>query len=338
MNAPSPSRFETARQKDIVASIVRAAIAVAAQAEVPDDDGITSLVVRGAVSPTSRADAAAFGHIAYAFVSSLTPVSAAAAVFARSTQCTFDGAVQIVVPALTLPHAAFVGEGAPIPVSSASTSQGAVLDPHKLATIVPLSGEMVRNSNAEQLVRQVLIENTGASLDAALFNANAATALSPAGILAGITPITAASTGTPLEKMAADVGAIAQAIAQVAGSNGGAIIVAAPREAVMLSMMAEESFIWPVRMSAAIPAGTVIGIAAAGLATAVDVPRIESSQEVALHMEDTTPLALVSAGGVVAAPIRSAFQTDSIALRLVLPATWALRSNKTVAWVQGAGW
>ena len=45
--------------------------------------------------------------------------------------------------------------------------------------------------------------------------------------------------------------------------------MASPAQAVALSMTAEESFLWPILMSAALPAGTVIGIAAAGLATAV---------------------------------------------------------------------
>ena len=110
--------------------------------------------------------------------------------------------------------------------------------------------------------------------------------------------------------------------------------MAAPAQAVALSMTAEESFLWPVLMSTALPAGTVIGIAAAGLATAVDAPRIEAGTEVTLHMNDA-PEELVSAGGVLAAPIRSAFQTD---LRFMLPATWSRRSSKAVAWVQGAGW
>ena len=50
------------------------------------------------------------------------------------------------------------------------------------------------------------------------------------------------------------------------------------------------------------------------------------------------PNELVSVGGALAAPIRSAFQTYSIALRFILPATWARRSSSAVAWIQGAGW
>jgi hypothetical protein len=335
MNAP----FTASAREGVVASIVRACIEVARGASDCPSDRLADLIIhRSAVSPTSRTDAAALALVAVKFVASLTPVSAAAAVIARSVQISFDGAAQIAVPSLSLPNAAFISESAAIPVVMGVTSGGSVLLPAKLATIVSLSGEMVRNSAAEALVRQVLVENVGASLDAALFNANAAVpGTSPAGILNGITPITAAASGTPTEKMVADIGAIAQVIAQVAGSNGGAIIVAAPREAVMLSMLAEESFIWPIFMSAALPAGTVIGIAAAGLATAIDAPRIESSSEVTLHMDDA-PGELVSTGGALAHPVRSAFQTDSTALRFILPATWARRSNKAVAWVQGAQW
>jgi hypothetical protein len=301
-------------------------------------DPVLRDLVRSAVAPTSRADAAAFAHIAMQFVASLTPVSAAAAVISRSMKLSFDGAATISIPSMSLPDAAWIGEGQPIPVVIGTTTPGPTVDPYKLATIIPLTGEMVRNTNAENLVRQVLSENVGATLDAALFsNAAAIAGVSPAGILNGIAPLAAAAAGTPTEKMVADLGSIAEAIAQAAGSNGGAVIVAAPKEAVMLSLLAE-SLLWPVFMSAALPVGTVIGIVAAGLATVVDVPRIEASSEVALHMEDANPLALVSAGGVVAAPIRSAFQTDSIALRFILRATWARRSSSAVAWVQGAGW
>ena len=180
-------------------------------------------------------------------------------------------------------------------------------------------------------MRLVLAENVSASLDAALFNANAAVpGTSPAGILNGITPITASAAGTPLERMAEDIGAIAEVIAQAAGSNGGAVIVAAPAQAVVLSMMAEEK----------LPVGNFNVRRTAGRHR--DRHRRRGTgdggrrtQERGRHRGyaslDDAPEEIVGAGGVLAAPIRSAFQTD---LRFILPA----RSSKAVAWVQGAGW
>jgi hypothetical protein len=40
----------------------------------------------------------------------------------------------------------------------------------------------------------------------------------------------------------------------------------------------------------------------------------------------------------VAAPQRSLFQTDSLALRMVLPLNWLQRRAGTVAWVQNVTW
>ena len=64
----------------------------------------------------------------------------------------------------------------------------------------PNTGEMIRNSNAETLVRQVLIESVGPTIDKQLFSANAARA-GPAGLLngiSGLTPTAAGAKGEPL--------------------------------------------------------------------------------------------------------------------------------------------
>ena len=198
MNAPA--RAASARE-GAVASIVRACLEVARGVSDYPEDRLANLIIhRSAMTPTSRADAAALALVAVKFVASLTPVTAAAAVIARSLQLSFDGAAQITVPSLSLPNV--ISESAAIPVVMGTTSPGAAISPAKLATIVPLTGEMVRNSNAEAMVTQVLSENVGATLDAALLNANAAVpGTSPAGILNGITPITASAAGTPLERM-----------------------------------------------------------------------------------------------------------------------------------------
>jgi hypothetical protein len=56
-------------------------------------------------------------------------------------------------------------------------------------------------------------------------------------------------------------------------------------------------------------------------------------------MESTSPQPIGSVGSppTVAAPTRSAFQTDTILIRLIMPAAWALRAP-AVAWVQGVTW
>jgi hypothetical protein len=56
-----------------------------------------------------------------------------------------------------------------------------------MAVITSLSGEMLRGSNSEAIVRQVLLDNVGPALDAAMFSDTAAvTEERPAGLLNGI--------------------------------------------------------------------------------------------------------------------------------------------------------
>jgi hypothetical protein len=56
-----------------------------------------------------------------------------------------------------------------------------------------------------------------------------------------------------------------------------------------------------------------------------------------LHMESVAA-ELVSSPGSVAAPQRSLFQTDSHAIRFILPPSWALRSGSAVAFCQSVKW
>jgi hypothetical protein len=90
-------------------------------------------------------------------------------------------------------------------------------------------------------------------------------------------------------------------------------------------------------MSPALPAGTVIGLVPAGLAVAVEAPRIEAASNTLVHMADPAD-PIVDGAGVLGAPVRSVFETDSIALRLIMPVSWAARSPSVVAWVQGTKW
>jgi hypothetical protein len=112
-----------------------------------------------ASTPATLAGTQALAQIAWQFVASLVPVSAAAAVLARSLQLAFDGAAQLNVPGLTLPYAAWVPEASAIPVDQGTSTPGATVTPAKLALLVPLTRETIDHSNAEQMVRQVLAES-----------------------------------------------------------------------------------------------------------------------------------------------------------------------------------
>jgi hypothetical protein len=40
----------------------------------------------------------------------------------------------------------------------------------------------------------------------------------------------------------------------------------------------------------------------------------------------------------VAFPAKSMFQTDMLALRMIMPLTWAIRRTGTIAWLTGVTW
>jgi hypothetical protein len=297
------------------------------------NDRTAELLTRSATAPTTLANTAALQSVAMHFVASLVPVSAAAAVISRSLQLTFDHVARISVPALTLPDAAWLGESTAIPVVAGTTSPGALLDPYKLATLVVLTGEMIRNSNAEAMVRQVLIESISPILDAALFSANAALpGVRPAGILSGISPLTPSSATSPIDAMISDIASIATALAPVAGGRS-PLVVAAPAQAVALLMRSPRE-LWQVIPCAALPAKTVIGIVPAAIATAISSPRIEASNTAMVEM-DTAPTGDPT---TATCPTISLFQSDEVGLRFILPSSWARRSASAVAWLNNVAW
>jgi hypothetical protein len=301
------------------------------------DDRAIELVLRAATAPATLAGNPALAHIAVAFLDTLVPVSAGADLLSRGVGLNFNGAASIKAPAISIPVADFVAEGAPIPVVQSVTSAGPTLTPHKLAVITSLTGEMIRNSNAETLVRQVLIESTGPAIDKVLFSANAAATDRPAGLLNGIAALTPAAAGEKAQVIVDDLQALALAIAPVAG-NGNIVLVASPDAAVALRLRLPQTVEWPVLTTNSLAARTVIMVAANAVISAVEgTPQIDASQEASLH-RDTAPADIVSAGGVVATPVGTLYQTDSVGLRLRWPISWALRSSAGLAWMTSVNW
>jgi hypothetical protein len=193
----------------------------------------------------------------------------------------------------------------------------------------------LRSTNAELLVRTALLASVGPSLDLALFSSAAGVpGVSPPGIMHGVTSLTP-TTGGGLAAMVGDVAALADGVASVAG-NGGIVLIAAVKQSVALQMLPPGGCPYPVFASSVFPAGMVIAVAPMALATIVAAPAIEASQSAAIHEFD--PAApIVDIGGVAAHPVRSMFQTDSVALRFKLPCSWAMR-GPGVAFVAPTTW
>jgi Phage capsid family len=332
MNArPIPLRpdFNAARDND-VRSLCRAVIRTATTV-------LSGHTRRAAVSPLTT-DTANLGQTTAAFVSTLVGYSAGADLLERGLALQFANATKISLPAITPGEANWIGEGQPFPVQQFSTAPGATLELFKLGCICALTGEMVRGSNAQAIVRQALLDSLRPALDKALFSTAAGVAdLRPPGLLNGIAALTPSAATAPLDAMVADLGALAAAVGPVAGKSS-IVFITAPAQAVAIGLRSAATFAYGVLPSSYVAAKTVIAVAGNALASAVGgEPNIDISQEGIAHME-TAPQPIVTPAGTIATPVASFFQTDSAALKCRWPISWALRDARGVAWLQNVLW
>ncbi len=260
--------------------------------------------------------------------------SAAAQLFAKATVLTFDGAGAISVPGFVMNfgNKGFVIEGQPIPVRQASLTSPDQLKPTKAAAIFVLTREMIESSNAERLIADVAMRTLGRAIDEVLFDANAADAARPRGLRQGVAAITPVTTGgSSWENAVADFGKLADAVAPVAGAGDLAFIGSAGRA------LKTNIYLQGAPGAQAYGSGAVINdflcVAVAGLIAALGDPAVESSKAATVHMDDTPNVDISSAG-------RSAgmWQTDSIAIKLRMPVSWAVRDPRGFAWMTPTGW
>jgi hypothetical protein len=338
-------RVEARFQRDPSRALARAAIAharcalhrsmrpdeYAAQAWGFDPD--TALLLRAATTPTSMTNASALVRVLVAILPALAPQSAAAELFNIAPKLQFGPeASSFVVPGVIPPNGAFVGEGLPKPVGQ-GLSSGPTMAPAKIASIVVASAELLAQAAPEELIRQMLAESAGPALDAAVFSAAAGSTVRPPGLLNGIAATPDASpSGTTYDALLADLGALAAAVGGVAG-NGGITFVAAIPQAVTAKLSVQPIPDYRIFASSAIAAGTVIAIANNAIASAIGVPGFETSTQAALQMDDAASGSLLAAG-----PVSSMFQTNNVALKMVLPASWVRRSASGVAYMTGVSW
>jgi hypothetical protein len=306
------------------------------------DDVPTDIILRAAADPASITNATWAGALAAQAVddaiAAIAVLSAGAALIARGTKVSFDGYASIRIPGRVFdPNnaGAWVGEGQPIPARNLAVT-GAVLSPRKLAVIATLTREVADSSNVEAVARAAISESTAVALDAAMFSADPDDGVKPAGLLHGVTAITATA-GGGATALAGDVGNL---LAALAGNGAGVapVFVAAPQQAGAIRIWAGAKFDYPVSASAALAKGTVIAIEASALASAFSpVPEFSSCIQGVLH-EDTVPLHIVDGSGTPAQGVRSLWQTDVIALRMVLRASYGMRGTGLVQMIQNVTW
>jgi hypothetical protein len=206
----------------------------------------------------------------------------------------------------------------------------------------------------EGLLREAIQQDTTVAVDSVLIDANPATVVRPAGLLNGVGGLTATA-GGGIAAIVGDIKALVGAIvASTYGNLRSPVWLMNPGDLLSASLLtAANTGIFPFRDeirggtlntipiidSATIPSKTMILVDAGDfVVVGGGAPRIEMSDQATLHMEDTTPLELVASPSTVAAPQRSLFQTDSLALRMVLPLNWVQRRAGTVAWTSNVSW
>jgi hypothetical protein len=294
------------------------------------------ILARAASSPAVLTNTSWAGALAAVAVDdaimAMSTLSAAADLIGRGTKVDLTGIAHLTVPGrVTSVSAAgqWVHEGSAIPVRSQSITTGAVLEPRKLAVIATMSAELAASSNVEQVVRALLLESSALALDAAIFSTNVDDGAHPAGILAGVAPLTATAGGGLLAfdgDMKLLIGALA---ANGAGRNP--VIVCAPQQAVATKILAGPRFDIPVLPSSALAAGVVIAVEQSSFVSGFSaIPEFETSGTSLLVMEDTTP----SDWG---ASMKSLYQADLFALKMILRAAWGLRAPHA-AWLQNVTW
>lgn len=272
----------------------------------------------------------------------------------------YDGNAGIPMPSFTSGTLAggFIAEGSPIPVKQGTTTSQTLL-PYKMAVISSFTKELARRSTPtiEGLIRQAILDDTRDALDAALLNNVAVGATRPAGFqnaaATGAGNINAASGTGDMADVLADVRALnSRMVAAKAGRVGAWIMSPARKLALEFAMTPLGQPAFP-SVSSGVFAGApiletdqiadtiVIAVAQTAIAFGNDYsPIFDVSDQATLHFEDTTPLAISTTGSpnTVAAPVRSLFQTDCVAVKMTMGLGWKLVRPGGIQVVTAVAW
>lgn len=260
---------------------------------------------------------------------------------------------------------AFVGEGQPIPVRRGNFGS-ITLVPHKMGVISTFTREMAQQSTPqiEAIIRQGITEDTALAIDTALLDAVAGDTIRPAGLLNGVTPLTATAGGG----IAAITGDLAKLIGPYTTANAasGIVFLINPAKVFSLQWASTAVGLYPFReeanggrlggypfiASTNVPANTIIAVRYADfLSSTADSPEWDVSDVATLHEDDgsypadqamrpgtSTVLPIVDGAGVAAKPQRSLWQTASIGIRMLLGMDWAMRRSGMVQVINNVTW
>lgn len=289
-----------------------------------------------------------------------------AAILPRATplmqQHMFEGAASITVPfragTATQAAAAWRAEGAPIPVKGLTFSSLS-LTPKNMGVILSATEEMLNRSsiNLAAYFQNAIIADTGDYLDIEFVGNTAGSTTRPAGIrngLPGGDTRAASGTGTTAN-IVADIKTMLTAMAQAKMGGAGARWIMSSKNwyTVSMALTATGSLQFPetangmlanipVLVTNAIADTLVLLVDFSHISAAFGSPQFMASNVATIH-EDDVPLPISTgasgAGAITAAPVRSLFQTNSWALRLMMDCDWAkMRSGGLVQELSAVGW
>jgi hypothetical protein len=301
------------------------------------DDARTAVMTRAAVSPTDTTSGAALTATKVSPLLLVAPQSAAARLFENCTQLDFTGVLQFFVPHVgTHPVPLWVAEGAVIPFVQPSTGKATVGPVRKLAFGLAVTDELneATPETATVVLGRLLGESAAKALDASVFDATAADATRPAGLLNGVTPLTAQTGPGGIDTIAADLATLAGAISDAGMGADNLTIVANAREATKLRLLRGPVFEFQLLSSPAVAAGTVIALVPSAIATGTEgLPEIETSKHPEVHFEDTSPQPVPAAPST-----RSLFQQAMLGVKVRVRCAWGVLQPGAVQFMTSVKW
>lgn len=246
-------------------------------------------------------------------------------------------------------------EGAPIPVKGL-TFKGRTLTPKNLGVILTATEEMLTRSSVDlaSYFQSAIVADTADYLDYTFIDNVGGSAVRPAGIRYGLDASEsrpATGTGTTAD-IVTDLKAELIAMANAKMGSPSTRWLMAPNNwyAVSMALTATGALQFPetangmlagfpVIVSQKFPTTEVLLVDFNEMTMGLGSPRFLASNVATLHEENTTPLPIVDGAGAVAQPVRSLFQTNSWALRMMIDADWEkLRDVGLVQQLTGVSW
>lgn len=335
------------------------------------EDEPTRAVVAGLVSKAAVVPATTTGSgwadtlvqtVIGEYIDRLTPYSVYPSLRARGGSFTFGRNGVITLPARSntpTVAGAFVAQGAAIPVKKAAFSP-VTLTPKKMGVITTMTREITEHStpSIEAIIRNAILEDTGIAIDTILLDNIDKDTTRPEGFQHVGGAALTATAGGGIAALIGDIKAMLNDVITTSFGNLRSLVwIINPADVVAASLMQGATGSGDMPFRDELGRGTLAGfpviqtttgtndtwylVEAADFITATgDAPNFSVSDQAVLHEEDTTPLALASVAtpNTVAAPMRSLWQTDTIAIRMIMDINWAFKRVNMVAWQTGLTW